>query len=227
MKNFRRLMPVLAIVMLLSCKSDPRPGKITSGRIDYKITYLNTNLDKKTLDLLPKEMKLLFDEKRAVNNIEGFLGFYKLDAITDFHTRKCSTLLKVFDKNYLFKGRRDEMMCCFDTMEEMEIRITEEKKTIAGFECTKALAFLPSTGDTITIYYTDDIKLKHPNATNPYNEISGVLMEFELKLLYLQMRFTAENYYSQTAEIGQAIFPKNTRFISRDQMTKLLNKLMD
>jgi len=227
MKNYRRFIPVLAFVMLFSCKSDPRQRKITSGRIDYKITYLNTNLDVKTLELLPKEMKLLFDEKQAVNNIEGLLGFYKLDAITDFHTRKCSTLLKVFDKHYLFKGRRDEMMCCFDAMEEMEIRITEEKKTIAGFECTKALALLPSAGDTIIIYYTNDIELKHPNATNPYREINGVLMEFELKLLYLKMRFTAEDYQSQTAEIGQAIFPKNTRFISRDQMTKLLNKLID
>ena len=227
MKNYRSVVPVMAIVMLFSCKSNPVEDKITSGRIDYKITYLNTNLDKKTLELLPKEMKLLFDEKQAVNNIEGFLGFYKLDAITDFHTRKCSTLLKVFDKHYLFQGRRDEMMCCFDTMEEMEIRSTAEKKTIAGFECTKALAFLPSTGDTIVIYYTNDISLKHPNATNPYKEINGVLMEFELKLLHLKMRFTAENYQSQQAKIGEAIFPKNTRYINRDQMTKLLNKLMD
>jgi len=227
MKNLRRFLPVLALVLIFSCQHDPGPGKITSGRIDYKITYLNTDLDKKTMELLPKEMKLLFDEKHAVNNIEGFLGFYKIDAITDFSTRKCSTLLKVFDKHYLFKGKRDEMMCCFDTMEGMEINRTEEKKTIAGFECTKALAFLPSTGDTITIYYTDDIQLKHPNATNPYKDVSGVLMEFELKLLYLKMRFTAENYQSQLTEIDRSVFPKNTRHINRDQMTTLLNKLMD
>jgi GLPGLI family protein len=220
---------VIIVVFLLasSCNYTDNRHKITSGRIDYKITYLNDDLDNKTMELLPKRLKLIFNEKQADNNIEGFLGFYKLNAITDFHTRKCSTILKVFDKQYLFKGRRDEQMCCFDTMEDMEISETNETKNIAGFNCKKSIIHLPSTDETFVIYYTDEIYLKHPNSTNPYKKVKGVLMEFELNLLYLKMRFVAEKYHAMSKEDQQNKLPENMKVVSRDQMTQILNKLME
>jgi GLPGLI family protein len=200
---------------------------VTSGRIDYKITYLNNDLDKKTKNILPSRMKLIFDHKHAANNIEGFMGIYKLNAYTNFHTRKCSTILKILDKHYLFKGSREEEMCCFDTMEDMVIEETSETKVIAGFNCKKAIVRLPSQNEQFIIYYTNEIKLKHPNSTNPYKKIAGVLMEFELKLLYLHMRFEAEKYqalddYSITPKINE-----NSKQVSRNQMTQILNKLME
>ena len=84
--------------LLGSCKNQMIKARITSGRIDYKITYLNDDLDKKTRNILPSRMKLMFNEKQAANNIEGFMGMYRVNAFTNFHTRKCSTILKVLDK---------------------------------------------------------------------------------------------------------------------------------
>lgn len=227
MKKIRAFWILLAIPLLTSCINDRNRKNNVSGRIDYKITYLNTDLDNKTTEILPKRMKLIFNENEAVNNIEGFLGFYKLDAITNFRSRKCSTMLKVFDKNYLFKGRRDEMMCCFDSMDEMIIKETSEIRNIAGFNCHKAEIYLPSARRSFDIYYTGEIGLRHPNATNPYYKIEGVLMEFELNLLYLKMRFTAEKFQPLEEASSLPDFPKNIRIISRDKMTEILNKLME
>jgi hypothetical protein len=212
---------------MAACMRDEGQAGISSGRIDYRISYLNDDVDKKTLEILPKRMKMVFDEKMAVNNIEGFMGFYKLEAITNFHTRRCFTLLKVFEKNYLFKGRRDELMCCFDPMEEMEITETTETKSIAGFNCRKAEIYLPASQQSFSIYYTGEIDLKHPNSTNPYREIDGVLMEFELTLLHLKMRFTAEKFHPLAESGNQADIPQNACSISRDQMTEILNHLLD
>jgi hypothetical protein len=217
----------LGFPLLASCVHQSGGKGVACGRIDYKITYLNYNLDKKTLEILPKHMRMVFNEKQAINNIEGFLGFYKLEAVTNFRTRKCSTLLKVFDKHYLYKGRHDEMMCCFDSMQDMEIKETTDIKNVAGFNCKKAIIYLPSSQTSFDVYYTGDIELKHPNSTNPYFKINGVLMEFELKLLYLHMRFTAEKFQplDETSDIFD--LPKNIRIINRDQMTEILNKLME
>ncbi len=218
---------VIAIfVISVSCKNEREDSRISSGRIDYKITYLNNDLDKKTKNILPSRMRLTFNEKEAANNIEGFMGMYKLNAFTNFHTRRCSTVLKVLDKHYLFKGIRDEQMCCFDTMEDMKITETGETKMIAGFTCKKAIITLPSSGDSFTIYYTDEINLKHPNVTNPYKEVKGVLMEFELKLLYLKMRFVAEKYQPLDNFDLNPKLNENSRQVSRFQMTQILNKLM-
>ncbi len=218
---------ILVSLILASCGgSDSRKG-INSGRIDYKITYLNDNLDKKMLDILPKRMKLIFNQKEAINNIEGFLGFYKLEALTNFHTRKCSTILKVIDKNYLYKGKHNEMMCCFNSMDEMVITETEETKNIAGFNCHKAIIYLPSKQTSFDIYYTGEINLKHPNSTNPYRKINGVLMEFELNLMNLHMRFSAEKFQPLAEIPAEYDLPKTTRTIDRDQMTEILNKLLE
>jgi GLPGLI family protein len=226
----RKTLVVISIAVLIlsaSCKNTDRQSKITSGRIDYKITYLNTDLDKKTMNILPSRMKLIFNEKQAANNIEGFMGIYKLNAVTNFHTHRCSTILKVLDKYYLFNGDRDEQMCCFDTMEGMEVQETNETKNIAGFNCKKSIIRLPATNETFDIYYTDEIELKHPNSTNPYTNVKGVLMEFELNLLYLKMRFVAEKYQTLSSEDFKNNLPENSKRVNRDQMTQILNRLMN
>lgn len=214
-------------ILSASCKRSDNESEITAGRIDYKITYLNNDLDKKTMNILPTHMKLVFNEKQAANNIEGFMGIYRLNAITNFSTRKCSTILKVFDKHYLFRGNKDEQMCCFDTMEGMEIQETSETKDIAGFKCRKSIVRLPLTDETFEIFYTDEINLKHPNVTNPYKDVKGVLMEFELNLLYLKMRFVAEKYQISDDYDFKNKPPDNSKLVSRDQMTQILNRLME
>lgn len=221
------ILSLLSLILASSCGNAGNKNRITSGRIDYKITYLNHDLNNKTMELLPKKMKLFFNERQAANHIEGFMGFYKLNAITDFHARKCSTILKVLDKNYLFRGKRDEQMCCFDSMKDMKIKETGETKEIAGFTCKKSIIHLPSTGESFVIYYTDEIALRHPNSTNPYKNVDGVLMEFELNLLHLRMRFVAEEFHDQNIENQLKNIPAQMRVVSRDQMTQILNKLME
>jgi hypothetical protein len=227
MKHQKIAVIFIGVILASSC-SNTDNGQISSGIIEYKITYLNNDLDRKTSELLPTRMKLVFNEKQAANTIDGFLGFYKLQAVTDFHSRKCSTMLKVFDKHYLFKGKRDEQMCCFDSMDDMVIKETDETKNIAGFNCKKSIIYLPSTQESFVIYYTDEIKLRHPNSTNPYKKVKGVLMEFELDLLYLRMRFVADEYHSSFEQYEQRNrIPEHVKVVSRDQMTQILNKLME
>ena len=112
-------------------------------------------------------------------------------------------------------------------MEDMEIEETQETKQIAGFNCKKSIVHLPATGESFAIYYTDEIDLRHPNSTNPYRKVRGVLMEFELNLLYLKMRFSAEKYHALDKEYPGSKIPDNVKMVSRDQMTQILNKLME
>lgn len=226
MKKLPVTFAFLVSIYSWSCRNNDTTSGITSGRINYQITYLNDDLDKKTRNVLPSKMKLSFNERQASNIIEGFMGMYKLNAFTDFHTRKCSTMLKVFDKYYWFKGSRDEQMCCFDSMEDMEITDTDEIKIIAGFECRKAIVKLPSKDESFEIYYTDQITLRHPNITNPYRKVKGVLMEFELRLMHLNMRFVAESFHELDTTTLEPRPNQESKQVSRSQMTQILNMLI-
>ena len=52
-------------------------------------------------------------------------------------------------------------------------------------------------------------------------------MEFELKLLYLNMRFESEKYQPLDKYDFKPKLSEHSRMVSRGQMTQILNKLME
>ena len=216
------------LLLLTTCKRDIYEGKYNSGLIEYKITYLENELKEISPGLLPKKMKLEFSPDYSTNIIEGFMGFFKLSNHTNFKHKKCITLLEVLNKKYLFKGKRGESMCCFDENPDMEVEYTDEIKEIAGLKCKKVIVTLPDQSDTFDIYYTNEISIAKPNSTNPYYQIDGVLLEFQLKLAYLKMQFTAEKFVPfQNNKSKEFSVPDNCREVSREEMTYIIKRLME
>jgi hypothetical protein len=110
----------------------------------------------------------------------------------------------------------------------MIIEPTDETRTIVGLECKRSIVRLGDTGESFDIYYTNDIKLADPNMTNPYKKIDGVLVEFQLSLSGLKMKFTAEKFENQTNNSNkELVVPKNSIEVTRDQMTQIINRLVD
>ena len=218
----------LLILLLFGCKKHEPAGIYDTGRIEYKITYLENNSNQISPNLLPKKMKLEFNQDYSINVIEGFMGVFKLNNITSFRHKRCSTLLEVLNKNYVYLGKRGEEMCCFEEMDDMIIEGTTETRTIAGLNCNKVIARLGENGESFEVYYTNDIKLEDPNMTNPYRKIDGVLVEFQLSLSGLKMKFTAEKFESQiNNSIKEPAFPKNSNEVTRDQMSQIITRLVD
>ncbi len=219
---------ILIPVLLIGCKRHEPSGLYDKGRIEYKITYLENNLHQISPNLLPKKMKLEFNQNYSINIIEGFMGVFKLNNITYFKHRRCSTLLEVLNKNYVYLGKRGDEMCCFEEMDEMMIEYTEDTRTIAGLNCTKAIVRLRDNNETFEVYYTNDIKLLNPNITNPYKKIDGVLTEFQLSLSGLKMQFTADKFESHLNNtIKEPVFPRNSIEVTREQMAHIISRLMD
>ncbi len=215
-------------ILLVSCKRSDDEAKYSNGSIEYKITYLENELKEISPGLLPKKMKLEFNPHYATNTIEGFMGFFKLHSHTNFKNKKCSTLLEVLNKKYLFSGDKGESMCCFDNIDNMEIEYTNEVKVIAGLNSKKALIRLPGQDESFEIYYTNEISLENPNSTNPYGQIDGVLTDFQLKLAYLKMKFTAEKFVpSQNNQIRKFNIPEKYQEVTREQMTYIIRRLME
>jgi GLPGLI family protein len=226
MKYLLAAVPLLLI--LTTCKKGAYEEKYNSGLIEYKINYLENEMTQISPTLLPKKMKLEFNPDYSINTIEGFMGFFKLSNHTNFKHKKCTTLLEVLNKKYLFKGRKGESMCCFDENPDMEIEYTDEVKEIAGLSCKKAIVTLPGQNDKFSIYYTDEISISKPNSTNPYNQIDGVLMEFQLKLAYLKMQFTADKFVQgQNNKTREFKVPENCLEVNREQMTYIIQRLME
>ncbi|MBN2763936.1 MAG: hypothetical protein JXR41_12650, partial [Bacteroidales bacterium] len=217
---------LICLMIISGCSKKDRESKTNSGRIDYRITYKTDSAHRKLVDLLPHRMKLVFNQDSAINVMEGFMGMYKLNSITHFRTKKCTTLLKVPKYSFIFIGKRGEPMCCFEPVDNMIINRTDETKEILGFNCRKADISFPDSDYTYSIYYTNDIDIRNPNSTNPYKKIEGVLMEFELNMYYFKLHFIADKFYPVSKSYNRLNIPKDYKELTRDQMCRLLGRYL-
>jgi len=216
----------ILVLLLATCSKKEYKGIHKQGRIEYKITYLNADNGNFDPSLLPKKMVLEFNENFCTNTIDGFMGFFRLGNITYFGKKKSTTYLKVLDKNYIFYGSRQELMCCFDTFEDMRIETDTLTKVICGLNSKHAKAIIPSTGDVFEIYYTFDINLDHPNVTNPYLDVDGVLTDFVLFMGPYKMRFEAQKFDPSSTPKETLGVPEDAVQVNREQMVYALDRLM-
>lgn len=218
---------IFIFIVVAACSKKEYKGIYKQGRIDYKITYLNADNGNFDPALLPKKMVLKFNDKFCTNTINGFMDFFILGNLTYFTKKKSTTFLKVIGKHYIFYGSRQELMCCFDTFEGLKIETDSTLKTIGGLKSKHAKATLPVTGEVFDIYYTYDIDIRHPNITNPYKDIDGVLTDFILYMGPYKMRFEAQKFNpdvepdeNEYAQMNDAIK------VTRDEMVYALDRLM-
>lgn len=223
----RSVTGLLMIVLISSCSRNENKGIYNQGRLEYRITYLNAVEDNYDPSFLPKKMILEFNQDYSINRIDGFMGFFKLGNITYFNNKKVKTHLKVLDQNYTFVGGRNDMMCCFDCMQGMKITEDTDVSIIAGLESRKATISFKDHSETFDVYYTHDIDLAHPNRSNPYADIDGVLTKFRLVMGPYNMLFTASKFDPDRAPSEEMEIPEEATEVNRPEMVAILNRLME
>lgn len=206
-----------------SCNGGVDSKNISEGEIEFQIEYLDNERDNPLIALLPTKMTTFFRENSSFTLIEGFFGTFKLGYILNFNERMNYSLLQILDKKYVYQSDLSKMAFGYQKMDELNISYTERRKKIAGYNCKHAQAIYNNMQDTVQLYYTDEINLLHPNLTNPFNEINGVLMEFTVNLANINMKFTADKVTSKNIDWDLFNLPKGYVNVSEAEMKKIID----
>ena len=83
-----------------------------------------------------------------------------------------------------------------------------------------------STPD-ITIYYTDKFKIKDPNWCNPFSEIDGVMLAYEIEQFDTRARITASNVLVESVNEEEIIKEPGYLEVEYDAMKIEFEKIMD
>ncbi|MFP4060409.1 MAG: hypothetical protein ACLFUC_08005 [Bacteroidales bacterium] len=225
----RSILVIAGIIwIILSCGKKEGIKDSKEGVIEYKITYIQSNLESFPPNLLPKTMIMKYKNHMSSNTIEGFMGFFQICNISDTKKKTNTTLLKVLDNKYLYEGKRSEPGCCFHNYENMSIIPTEERKIIAGINCKKALAVFPGNeSENFEIYYCDSFNVENPNIINPFQEIDGVLMQFNLNISSIKMNLMAEKVTFGDVPQKEFSIPKGYTPINREKMEEVVFMLLE
>lgn len=205
-----------------SCKE--KGGKyIDQGEIHYNIDYIG-NFGVPT-EFLPRNLIISFKKDKILYEMTGFAnsGIFNL---TNPEKKIFDTYFSIPPVRYYYAGKEGELYPGFTTMEGMSIQKTSKIAEICGYNCKNAEVSFPSNkSDIYNVWYTDEIRIKNPNASTPFNQLDGIPLRFFFFIGNSEMHFNAEGVYQK--EIPDEVFDRKQNFtrISREDITSLINKL--
>lgn len=219
----------ILITLITSCGNYNTSGKIEEGVIKYDIKYFQSEAENPIISLLPTSMTYKFKDDNISQRIEGWMGIFHMAAISIPKKDENTALLKILNKKYLYQSLiTNGKSFGYDEMPGMKITLVNDSiKTIAGYKCHKAIvSFSDTTKTPFDIFYTNDIELKNPNRNNPFREIDGVLLQYQMCFQNIRMLLAAKKI--EGIEIPDEAFevPDGYETVNREIMQKTINDLM-
>jgi hypothetical protein len=224
------LLYFLSIIALVfgfhSCTSPKLQHKIDHGIVTYDISYKNNSGRSFPIQLLPKTLEMKFNQHFTSYSIEDRVGLFSICNITNLKTRGHSTLIKVFDKKFIFQGTSKEPPVFFKKNLSFDVAFLPDTCSLAGLLCYKANVTNKETSQTFPVLYSKNVGLKNPNYNTPYEKIDGLLLQFGLQLKNLDMNLIAKKIDAKEIKDDEFIVPAGYKYINKAQMEEIINTLL-
>jgi len=214
-------------ILFISCSHSFRSNDAKEGCIVYDISYIDSEENNPLISLLPANMTLNFKDNNTITKIEGYLGIFRFSYLCNAKLHQSGTLLQILDKRYIYIDKEGAMGFGYNALDGMQINKTDETKEIIGFKCKKAIVtYNDPTPKTVELYYTDEIAIENPNANNPFKDIDGVLLQFEVKMNNIGMKFKANRLEKIKIKDMEFEIPKGYKKITKEKMAEIMNSFI-
>jgi hypothetical protein len=192
---------------------------ISEGAIVYSAKVVDeTN---PMANLAPSKMTIYFKDNKSCAEMSAGMGLFSTSFISDPETKTLTQLVKLLNKKFSLVQNEQEIKK-ENANYPMKITPLPETKIVAGYNCKKAHVKLGDEyGTEFDIFYTNDLDIKNPNFANPYCEIDGILMEYQMKKFGLEMRFTATSVKKEVVDDAIFELPADFKKISQEEMNEL------
>ncbi|MBI3501809.1 MAG: hypothetical protein HY063_08440 [Bacteroidetes bacterium] len=197
---------------------------ISEGVIEYDITYPKLDPNNMMISGLPNKAYLRFKNNNMVNDMSGMMGLISITYVSKQAEKKVAQTLTLINKKYVADLSPEEMKA-LNASYLTKLEPGKNTQTIAGFNCKESIVTLKN-GETLHVFYTNDIGINHPNWSNPYEKIDGVLMDFEMERYGLTMHLKAKQVLAQKVEDSAFEVSQNDyKKIPFSELEKILQEL--
>lgn len=207
---------------LQSCSDVIGSGNLDEGLIEYEITYPNPPDDKYVQKMLPTVLDFKFKRGLTKSEVSISLGMIKIFYLTDVKKKTMTEMVKFMTNKY---SHEMDIGAVEDLMSELPpytIEQTEDTKMIANYKCKKATVYVGGKEPyTFDLYYTNEIDIPEANWYNPFKEIEGVLMEYEIERFNMLMHLTASKVEPAEFENDEFMRPKEYDPVDKSEMDKV------
>lgn len=207
----------------MSCSDSKRAeNALTEGVIEYNAEVVDQSHP--MAGLAPGSATVKFKGNRLQVEMST-MGIFNTIFISDPGKKTLTQMVKFMDiKNACIQTEADLEQENKDY--ELKLEEVKETKKIAGYNCKKVKAtYVNNPSESFDVYYTQDLGLDSINNIGPYKQLKGMLMQYRLKKLGLEMCFTATAVKAE--EIKDDVFevPAFYKIVTRPEMEKLFEDI--
>lgn len=221
MKKFKFLTLISLLLLISSCESE----KTTTNQDEGIIEFNATAVDKKhpLYHLAPSSATLKYKKQKFALEMSS-MGMFNTSIIGDIKAKTVTQTVKFLDiKQACVENEKDIV----EDNRNFEINIEEttETKKILGLESHKIkVTLVNDTNTKFDAWYTKELGMPDCNSLNPYAQIKGVLLDYRVKKMGLEMHFVAKAI--KKVEVSEKTFevPLSMKRVDKEEMEKVFSK---
>ncbi len=220
MGKIKGIISTLLVLGMMWSLSGCGPGG-KGGKEEGIIEFDTKGVDEKhpLYGLAPSSATLKFKgDKFAIEM--STMGMFNTAIIGDIKAKTITQTVKFLDiKQACIQNENDIKADNLDFA--LKLDETGETKKIANLKCYKVRATkINEPNVSFDVWYTKELGLENCNALTPYAQLKGVLIDYRIKKLGLEMHFVAKHYEHAVVPDNTFEIPPSMKIISQEEMAK-------
>lgn len=197
----------LFFVNLLLVLSVVAQKKVSELTLVYDASISSGSSEPKIADALDGATTTVY-LKGAMSRTEMVSALFSSTTIHDSKAGTAVVLKEVSGQKLLIRMTADNWVEKNKRYNGMTFTDTKEAKTIAGYNCTKAVAKL-ADGTTFTVFYTSDIIPENKDYDSQFKNLNGLPLEYELVQGKLTIKYTVSRINLNPVPASKFDIPKS------------------
>lgn len=213
---------ICCIIFLKSCKGDGKTGGKDEGIIEF---------DTKAVDqthplsgLAPGSATLKYKKEKFVIEMST-MGMFNTSVIGNTIDKTITQTVKFMDIKQACTENEAEIKK-ENAAYRIKIEETKETKKILGYKCYKLIVtYLDKPNVSFDAWYTKELGMENCNELTPYAQIKGVLLDYRVKKMDMEMRFVAKSIKSAEIPDESFVVPPQMKKVDKATMAKFFADL--
>jgi hypothetical protein len=219
--NIQYFSAFIFLLFLSACNQSVEKKKISQGYVLYDVDVVDKN--HWMVNLAPKQLKLYFAKGKFAAEMSAIGGIFRYVLILDSISETQIQLTKVFqDKMYTIQTREEITKALAN---RYMVKSLGTKEDNLGYLCTGNLVTEKISGDTSTIWLTEEMGVQFPVFVMPKNDLKGFPLEYTVENFGLKLRLKAIKVVE--INVNESIFqiPKGFNKVSNDSLVNYFKNI--
>lgn len=207
---------------LTSCGNDAKSGSKGEGLIEFDTKGVDPTHP--LYGFAPSAATFKFKGEKFIIEMST-MGMFNTSVIVDNKAKTIAQTVKFLDiKQACIENEQDLVEENADYV--LKIEETNETKKIIGLKCYKAHVTKVSEPNVkFDVWYTKELGMENINALTPYAQLKGVLMDYRVKKMGMELHFAAKSHKDIAIPDNAFDIPASMKIVPKSEMEEFIKNL--